>query len=269
MSILRALASAAVLLGASSSRADGLAEAKAHFEKGQTHYTLGEFAEAAAEFKEAFRLKHEPAILYNVAQAMRQSHQYQQAYFYYSQFLHLKPDAPNRSEVEGLMVQMKQKVEEKEEYERGHPQVTLDDEAKKPEIPARLTASPSAPSAAVTAAASQPAPSAAVTATASPTAPAEAAAATASPAKHGARATRIAGYVVGAAGVLAEGAALVFHSGAQSSADQFNHKYADHTLTAADAHLKGDAQSKGRLATAAAVSGGLLLVTGAVLTFAF
>jgi tetratricopeptide (TPR) repeat protein len=250
MSLLKTSAVIAILLAALPVRAEGTSEAKAHFEKGQTHYSLGEFDEAAAEFKEAFRLRQEPAILYNIAQAMRQSHQYQQAYFYYSQFLHKRPEAPNRSEVEGLMAQMKQKMEEKEEYEKGHPTATLDDDGKKQDAPARQATE--APVRAATTAALQPrpaAPSPAVT--------------TDAPAPAAAPASQL------GAGVVAEGAAFAFHSGAQSAADSFNRKYADHSLTAADAQLKSDAQSKGKLATLAAIGGGLLLITGAVLTFAF
>jgi hypothetical protein len=70
-------------------------------------------------------------------------------------------------------------------------------------------------------------------------------------------------------GVAAEGAAFVFHSSAQSAADQFNQKYAAGTLTAADAKLKSDAQSKGKLATAALAGGLALLAASAVLCFAF
>ena len=260
MSLLKSLVALALLLAALPARAEDVSEAKAHFEKGQTHYTLGEFAEAAAEFKEAFRLKHEPAILYNVAQAMRQSHQYQQAYFYYSQFLHLKPEAANRSEVEGLMAQMKQKLEEKEEYEKGHPTVTLDDDSKKPDPRYEPPARAGTPVRAAAAAALQPGSPAPLAVTAAPEA--------ASP-RPASRGPRIAGYVALGAGVLAEGAAFAFHSGAQTAADQFNRKYADHTLASGDAQLKSDAQSKGKLATVAAVGGGLLLITGAVLTFAF
>ena len=254
MSLLTRLAVIGVLLAALPARADDHSEAKAHFEKGQTHYTLGEFSEAASEFKEAFRLKHEPAILYNVAQAMRQSHQYQQAYFYYSQFLHLRPEAPNRSEVEGLMAQMKQKLDEKEEFEKAHPTATIDDDSKK----AQPEATP--PLRVATASALQPGrpavPPAAIT-TAPP------------PPQAKSKATHIAGYVAFGAGVVAEGAAFAFHSGSQSAADQFNKKYADHSLTASDAQLKTDAQSKGKLATAAAIGGLALIAAGAVLTFAF
>jgi tetratricopeptide (TPR) repeat protein len=240
----RFIAFAAIVLLAAQARADDSGEAKKHFERGQLHYTLGEFAEAASEFKEAFRLKHEPAILFNVAQAMRQSFQYRQAFFYYSQYLHLRPEAANRSEVEGLMAQMKQKLDEEPAP------------AARPAAPEAKLAEP-IPEARPTAAPAKPAPRAAVV---------PGVEAAPAPAQHG---MRIPGYVLLGTGVAAEGLAFAFHSGAKSAADQFNRKYSDRTLTASDSQLKSDAQSKGTLATVAAVGGALLLATGAAFVFVF
>jgi hypothetical protein len=82
-------------------------------------------------------------------------------------------------------------------------------------------------------------------------------------------ALRYAGYAAFGVGALAGGAAFALHNSAQSSADQFNSKYQAGTLTSSDAKLRDDAQSKGKLATGAVVAGAALLVSGAVLTFAF
>ena len=95
-----------------------MAEAKEHFKKGQTHYALGEFNEAVAEFRGAYRLRDEPAILFNIAQAMRQLGQYKQAHFYYSQYLARRPEATNRADVEQFMAQMRRKADAEEEAER-------------------------------------------------------------------------------------------------------------------------------------------------------
>jgi hypothetical protein len=95
-----------------------MAEAKEHFKKGQTHYALGEFNEAVAEFRGAYRLRDEPAILFNIAQAMRQLSQYKQAHFYYSQYLARRPEATNRADVEQFMTQMRRKADVEEEAER-------------------------------------------------------------------------------------------------------------------------------------------------------
>jgi tetratricopeptide (TPR) repeat protein len=51
--------------------ADSSEEARQHYQRGTAHYALGEYADAAAEYQEAFRLKQDPALLYNAAQAYR------------------------------------------------------------------------------------------------------------------------------------------------------------------------------------------------------
>jgi tetratricopeptide (TPR) repeat protein len=220
--------------------ADSAAEMKAHIKAGQTHYQIGEFEAAIKEFREAYKLKQDPGLLFNIAQCARQLRDYQQAYFHYRQYLTQLPNAANRKEVEALIEQMKRKA---------------DEEAEQKARAQRDSAAASAPAAA-TAPTAASAPAAAV----SPKAPA---------AIESSHPARIAGYVVLGLGVAAEGAAFVFHSSAQSAADQFNQKYSAGTLTPADSKLKSDAQSKGTLATVALAGGAALLITGAVLCFAF
>ncbi|HUJ29147.1 MAG TPA: tetratricopeptide repeat protein [Myxococcales bacterium] len=211
-------------------------EARDHYKKGQTHYSLGEFEEAVKEFREAYRLKQEPGLLFNVAQSYRQLHQWEQARFNYRQYLNLKPDAPNRAEVEELIDQMQRRVDEEREQAT---RVARDKAA------ARNTE-------ALLPAPHQPVPQPAV--------------APPPPEPH---AARWAGYAALGAGAVAEGVALLMHGSAQSAADTFNQKYAAGTLTTADASLRDDAQSRGKLATAALAGGAVLLVTGAVLVIAF
>jgi tetratricopeptide (TPR) repeat protein len=220
--------------------ADVNADVRAHFKKGQTHYALGEFQAAIEEFREAYRLKQEPAILFNLAQSYRQIHEWQHAYFHYRQYLNQRPDAPNRTEVEGLIEQMKGKMDEEERLAKS--------EAAATPPPPPVTLKPTTP---------PPPPKPAFT-TATPT-----------PKVEELHALRYTGYVAVGLGAVAEGAAFAFHSSAQSSADQFNGKYQAGTLTPADSKLRDDAQSKGKLATGAVVAGAALLVAGAVLIFAF
>ena len=253
-----AISIALVSLVSVAARADDNAEARKHFEAGQLHYTLGEFAEAATDFKEAYRLRQEPALLFNIAQAMRKSFQWERAYFYFTQYLKNKPDAANRSEVEGLMVQMKQKQEEAAPLVRAaEPEAiaTASAAAQVKPVPGKIVAATEPRGAA-----SQAAPKAAVAAVSRPPAP---------PVGGKGNGAHIAGYVALGLGAGAEALAFAFHSSAQSKADQFNQRYDARTLTPADAQLKSDAQSKGRLATGAAIGGSLLLVTGSVLAFAF
>ena len=226
--------------------ADSSAQAREHFKAAQLHYSLGEFEEAVKDFREAYRLRQEPAILFNIAQGSRQLGKYSDAYFYYRQYLSQKADAPNRPEVESLVEQMRRRMDEESEQKMR----TERDPAAVHNSESTLAAA--TPPGALPMASK---PGAATTSTgASPSSP---------------RPLHIAGYAALGAGALAEGAAFAFHSSAQSSADQFNRKYASGQLTTADANLRSEAQSKGKLATAALIGGALLLVTGAVLSFAF
>ena len=70
--------------------------ARAHYEKGTAAYALGDFAEAARQYETAFRLKLDPALLYNAAQAHRRAGNRQRAIELYLNLLRVFPDAPNR-----------------------------------------------------------------------------------------------------------------------------------------------------------------------------
>jgi tetratricopeptide (TPR) repeat protein len=109
---------AALLLVGLPARGDDATSARDHFKRGQTHYSLGEFEQAAAEFREAYRLRDEPAILFNVAQSFRRAGNAREAYSYYSQFLERKPAASNRADVERFIEQMRRKVDAEEAASR-------------------------------------------------------------------------------------------------------------------------------------------------------
>jgi tetratricopeptide (TPR) repeat protein len=228
-----------------------------HFKKGQTHYALGEFQEAIEEFREAYRLRQEPAILFNLAQSYRQIHEWQHAYFHYRQYLNQNPEASNRVEVESLIEQMKTKIDEDERAAKAQPApVPVVVEAAQP--PAQQAVAATEPVRMAT-----PPPEAQKPAFVAPTPTAPAAP---PPRGHG---LRYAGYAALGAGAIAGGVALVLHGSAQSAADQFNGKYQAGTLTAADSRLRDEATSKGKLATEALIAGAVLIAGGAVLSFAF
>ncbi|MGZ6143353.1 MAG: hypothetical protein ACXWLM_08440, partial [Myxococcales bacterium] len=164
---------------------------------------------------------------------------YREAYFNYQQYLNQKKDAGNREEVESLIEQMRRRMEEEEEQKT---RVARDPAAAK-NVEAVLAQPPAGP---------QEPPLFAAPAPASSVKP-----------------LHVAGYAAMGAGAVAEGLAFVFHGSAQSAANEFNQKYQSGQLTAADAHLRDDAQNKGRIATAALIGGAVLLAAGAVLSFAF
>lgn len=259
-----------LLFAAGPLRADDASDARAHLQKGQTHYALGEFEDAVKEFREAYRLKHEPVLLFNIAQAMRQIRQYQQAYFYYKQYLSQRPEASNREEVEQFIAQMKKKIdaEEAAEKQRKERDALTPGHSNYPEDHLANEAGSGAASAGAAAPGmAAPASAAALpeAARASEPEPPAAAAAHAQPASR----LHYAGWALLGAGVLAEGAAFYFHGSAQSAADQFNSHYTGGQLTPSDSQLKQDAQSKGSTATLLLAGGALALVSGALLSFAF
>jgi tetratricopeptide (TPR) repeat protein len=73
---------------------------RALFEAGQTHYTLGEYEQAIARFREAYELSGAPMMLFNIAQAHRLKGDCRKAMEIYRHFLRLAPDTPYKEEVD-------------------------------------------------------------------------------------------------------------------------------------------------------------------------
>jgi len=87
-------AAAAGVLPAGGARADDAADAKAHYQKATAHFAVGEYREAASEYEEAFKLKQDPAILFNAAQAHRLAGDGQKALLLYNNVIKLYPTSP-------------------------------------------------------------------------------------------------------------------------------------------------------------------------------
>jgi tetratricopeptide (TPR) repeat protein len=77
-----------------------LKEARASYEEGARHYDLGEYAEALASFRDAYRAKDDPAFLFNIAQCLRKLNRLDEASYFYRSYLRRAPDADNREKVE-------------------------------------------------------------------------------------------------------------------------------------------------------------------------
>jgi hypothetical protein len=74
----------AVLFLASLATADEVAkQARHHFDEATAAYNIGDFARATVEYREAYRLVHDPALLYDAAQACRMGNDLSQAVFLY------------------------------------------------------------------------------------------------------------------------------------------------------------------------------------------
>lgn len=70
-------------------------QAKAHFARGAELVKQGKHAEAAAEFKESYRLSRNPLLLYNIGYVYDELGDKELALFYFRKFLH---DAPGDSD---------------------------------------------------------------------------------------------------------------------------------------------------------------------------
>ena len=127
LSVLAAIAVFGLSRGASADEAT----AKARYDAGERAYNLGDFAKAIALFKEAYEQLPEPAFLFNVAQAYRQSGDCKQALFFYKRFLSLKENDTQKPIKPTLKEEVTGRVAELEECVRrdiaSKPPTQLDD----------------------------------------------------------------------------------------------------------------------------------------------
>ncbi len=87
-----------------------VAQARERVNAAKVHFKLGEFEAAIADWKEAYRLKSVPSILFNIAQAYRLVGNYKQSKFYYNNYLTDMPNAPNKDEVARQLEQLEQLI---------------------------------------------------------------------------------------------------------------------------------------------------------------
>lgn len=86
--------------------------AKKLFEDGTRAFNLGEFPNAVDLYRQAYNLKPEPGLLYNIAQSYRLSNDPSNAVFFYRSFLRAAPNTPNRKEIEGRIKKLELQIAE-------------------------------------------------------------------------------------------------------------------------------------------------------------
>jgi tetratricopeptide (TPR) repeat protein len=84
--------------------------AKALFATGNQHYNLGEFAPALEQYKLAYKTKPLAAFLFNIGQCHRKLGQYADAVTMYQSYLNGVPNAQNRTLVESLIRESRDKL---------------------------------------------------------------------------------------------------------------------------------------------------------------
>jgi hypothetical protein len=121
------------------------ATAKACYKRGRTHYQLGEYREALKEFKEAYRLKPDASLLYNIAQCHRQLGELADAIKFYGNYLREAPEAANRNEVERQVRELKAAAERQQQQEQASvlPVTSLAPGSPEPTSPLAPAATPS------------------------------------------------------------------------------------------------------------------------------
>src|SRR6185436_16138546 len=92
--------------------ADEAAAAREHYKRGTTLYDLGKYDEAIIEFQQAYEIKDDPVLLYNIAQSFRLSNKYNEALRFYRTYLRRAPKAPNRDEVETKIADMENLIQQ-------------------------------------------------------------------------------------------------------------------------------------------------------------
>jgi tetratricopeptide (TPR) repeat protein len=135
-------------------RADNV-DARTHYQRATTHFAVGEFAQAADEYEAAFKLKPDPALLYNAAQAHRLAGNLPKALILYKNYMMLYPKSPNLAAVRQQITKLEEAISAGEKAKFNPPSATAEPGRSVTEPPPEP---PPAPPPAATAAAPAPAP---------------------------------------------------------------------------------------------------------------
>lgn len=96
----------AISVAAQAQVPSAIEQSRLHHKNAVVHFNLDEWKEAAAEFKEAYRLHPDPLFLYNIGQCYRKLGDHAEALSYYRKYLRAAPRASNRAEVERRMEEL-------------------------------------------------------------------------------------------------------------------------------------------------------------------
>ncbi|MCU1282226.1 MAG: Thiol-disulfide isomerase [bacterium] len=101
---------------------DVRAQAKQHYEAGETFFRLGEWDHAIAEWRQSYELSRVPLLLYDMAQAYRQKGDAKQALFFYQQYLTIAPTGESRDGAEKRVAELKQVLAAQQSAQAAPPQ---------------------------------------------------------------------------------------------------------------------------------------------------
>jgi hypothetical protein len=85
-------------------------QARVHYQKGMVYFQNGDYPNAVGELKQAYQIKHIPALLFNIGQTYRKMDDAALAIFYFEKFLKEAPrNAPQRGEAEKILAELRTK----------------------------------------------------------------------------------------------------------------------------------------------------------------
>src|SRR5262249_12113726 len=110
-----------LMLQAGVSRADDASDAKAHYQRATSHFAVGEFAQAGEEYQTAYKLKSDPALLFNAAQSYRLAGNNEKALILYRNYLNLYPRSRNSDDVRTQIAKLEEAIKAAEKAKSSQP----------------------------------------------------------------------------------------------------------------------------------------------------
>jgi tetratricopeptide (TPR) repeat protein len=235
---------AVTALAARPALADGTAKAKQLYDEGFRHFNVAEYPQAIESWKQAYLISKKPLLLFNIAQAYRLSGDCKQAMTFYENYQNSETSIKNPDELDQAIAACKAADAKPVEPKPVEP-TPVDTRPPPPAI--TTTPPPTTDTHAIAPAPAQPAP-------VQPTPPHEPAA---SSNDH-----RQLGLIIGIAGVVAEGGAVVFALQGRSKAHDAENvaMWDQHAMD-----LESAGQRDNKLAWGFGIAGAAAIATGIVL----
>ena len=247
-------------------------EARAAYDEGTTEYDLGHYKEALALFEKAFRLRHVPALLFNIAQSHRMLGNLKSAATLFRSFLAKDPGSKGVPQARELLAQVEKALAQQQLAESAPPMEVRPQELEQslgvslaPQPTAQLAPPPTIPAApaeplqpvVLVSAEPPPAPAASPHPVRPPPAPSAASSATPAPRPAPAPASggRVFTWVAAGGAALAFGGAAFF--GSKSSSAKSDLQNNPHPTTQV-AQLQDDQVSNAQRANLLFVAAGVL-----------
>jgi hypothetical protein len=116
----------ATFLRAGVSLADKSNDARQLFQEANAHFAVGEFNDAGEKYLQAYKLKQDPALLYNAAQSFRLGGNNARALVLYKNLLQFYPKAARADEVRGQIIKLTEAIAAADKAKNSPPTATFE-----------------------------------------------------------------------------------------------------------------------------------------------